>query len=146
MTEVLWNLLRRGSLSPRKRSCGCLRSRFLRRGRSRRGWDSLPPYSRSINRRKNDETAERRMQGCVRCFFISRMDSNSVAAISASASCVKPQFIRAFSIARPKCSCLPSTICSPPTKCDAHLTKSIFKTRSNNKMKIKFASHLFIIL
>ena len=38
----VWNLLRRGSLSPRKRSCGCLRSRFLRRGRSRRGRGQSP--------------------------------------------------------------------------------------------------------
>lgn len=37
-----------------------------------------------------------------------------ILARSESCSCVKPQLIRAFFIARPKCTCFSSTICSPP--------------------------------
>lgn len=37
--------------------------------RSRKGIN-LPQCSKTINRKRNDTTAERRMQGCVRCFFV----------------------------------------------------------------------------
>ena len=74
MTGSSWNSLQSGSMSPRRRCCGCSRSRSPGRGRK---VSSPPQCSKAINRKRNFETAERRMQGCVRCFFarISRIKS-----------------------------------------------------------------------
>lgn len=49
MTGISWNSLQSGSMSPRRRCCGCSRSRSPGRGRK---VSSPPRYSKAINRRK----------------------------------------------------------------------------------------------